>query len=168
MNIPAIRRCLFFGERMGRMPGGVEEARYGGDWTWRFPPWGWRWETLHSMLDCPEQIQTSPTSMFSSLISLFPLTVRVAGLARLQFVELDHPSVFANGRRFSFTRQRETVTFSPLSAQPQIGTGMSRCRTMFEFKTLGNLTSALEDRHAQNKARETRVIFFMNLGVIGE
>ena len=38
-----------------------------------------------------------------------------------------------------FCPAKETVTFSPLSAQPQTGTGMSRCRTMFEFKTLGNL-----------------------------
>ncbi len=45
---------------------------------------------------------------------------------------------------------------------------MSRCKTMFEFKTLGNLTSALEDKNAQNKARVTRLIFFMNLGVVGE
>ena len=106
--------------------------------------------------------------MFSSLISLFPLTVRVAGLARLQFVELDHPlAVFANGGAFLLPGKGDGYLFS-LSAQPQIGTGMSRCKTMFEFKALGNLASAWEDKNAQNKARVTRLIFFMNLGVVGE
>ena len=37
--------------------------------------------TLHSIFDWPEQIQTSPTSTLSSLISLYPFTVSTEGEA---------------------------------------------------------------------------------------
>ena len=81
----------------------------------------------HSMFDCPEQIQTSPTRMFSSVISFLPR------------IFISRPSLLAVSES-RVTRQvpsdavvaetscpaKEMVTFSPAVANPQIGTGRSR------------------------------------------
>src|SRR5688572_30692695 len=83
----------------------------------------------HSMLDCPLAIHTSPTSTFFSEMLFLPVTFSSSGppasslssftiqVPRLAFVETVLP-------------RNSTVTFSPSSAHPQIGTAVSRCNTM--------------------------------------
>ena len=108
------------------------------------------------MLDCPEQIRLPHEYVLEQSRCFLN---RVAGLAlafSLSSLTIHSPFLPTVA---AFRPAKETVTFSPLSAQPQIGTGMSRCRTMFEFKTRSNRTPAWEDKNAQNKARVTRLIF---------
>ena len=90
------------------------------------------------MLDWPEQSQTSPTRMSVSwMVSCPALTVIVSGplpLSRGGRVRRQRPSAFARVR--AECGPTSTVTVRPGAAQPQIGRGWSRWRTMWSVKML--------------------------------
>ena len=100
----------------------------------------------HSILDCPEQIHTSPTRIFSrvTVLSLPPeVIVILAGLllALRGLSEVIHlPSLFALVS--NCWPAKETLILSPGLAHPQIGTWRSRCNTMPLPSTFGSLSSA--------------------------
>src|SRR5436309_3514650 len=75
---------------------------------------------LHSIFDCPEQIQTSPTRTFLSSILLLPLIVNSNGppASPEGIAATQRPSSPAWAE--AVLPRNETVTFSPLSASPQI------------------------------------------------
>ena len=83
--------------------------------------------TVHHMLLCPEQSQTSPTITFSALTALsLPVTVRVYGppasIAGSVTIKLpDLPAVVS-----AVAPLNSTFTFSPESAQPNTATGLRR------------------------------------------
>ena len=96
-----------------------------------------------SMFDWPEPIHTSPMRMSSNSILFLPLIA----------MRCDLPSAFTAGSTtfqlpwasalaVAVASSSFTVTSSPGSAQPQIGSGRSRCSTMWLPITLGSLTSA--------------------------
>ncbi len=125
--------------------------------------------TLHSILDCPEQSQTSPIS--TSLISILfePRAVSVCGPpagidSRATF---QRPSALAVAVAVD-PPDRATVTFSPGLAQPQMGMGFSRCRTMWSLKKPGRRTSAWVERlMSRTRAKKGRRTCFMELCFVG-
>ncbi len=84
-----------------------------------------------SMFDCPEATQTSPTRISSSWIVFLPRIVmrrplRSAFMAGNTTLQLPCSSAFP----FAVAPPNSTVISSSGSAQPQIGIGLSRCKTM--------------------------------------
>src|SRR5258706_1430334 len=92
---------------------------------------------LISMFDWPEQTQTSPTKTFFNVIVFFPATTISNGPPAFNGLSVtDHlPPASAVGLTGCFLNV--TVTFSPGAAVPQIGTFVSRCKTMFSLMTHG-------------------------------
>ena len=95
------------------------------------------------MFDWPEPTQTSPTRTSFNSILFLPLTVRVWGLpsaflAGSVTFQLPLPSALV----LTLLSPNWTTTSSLGSAHPQIGSGLSRCRTMWSPTTLGSRTSA--------------------------
>ena len=82
--------------------------------------------TVHSIFDCPEQNQTSPTNTSFSSTLLFPVTVSLVPvlLAFSGVSDTAHLPSFATVS--AFWPANETVTFSPSDAKPQTGTFCSR------------------------------------------
>src|SRR5215217_2640136 len=106
----------------------------------------------HSMLDCPEPSQTSPTRTSSSSRVLLPLMVIFCALAlasNLGRVTFHLPS--SSALAVAALPPKLTVTDSPLSAQPQTTSGLSRWTTMWLAETDGTVTSA--DAEVVNSAR---------------
>ncbi len=107
----------------------------------------------HSMLDWPEPIHTSPTSTSVSSTLFLPRTVSVwplllASKAGRTTFQLPLSSAFV----LAVLPPNSTVTSSPASAQPQMGSGLSRWRTMWLPRMAGSLTSARADGAAAHSA----------------
>ena len=102
--------------------------------------------TIHSMLDWPEATQTSPTTT-SETVSLFlPATVISNGPGAESFrfrASIHLPA--ASALAVAEMPLSDTVTSSPGSALPQIGTFAAFSRTMWSEMMAGSLMSA----HAQ-------------------
>ena len=95
------------------------------------------------MFDWPEPIHTSPMRMSSNSILFFPLTVmRWALPSAFTAGSTTFQLPWASALAVAVASSSFTVTSSPGSAQPQIGSGRSRCSTMWLPITLGSLTSA--------------------------
>ena len=113
------------------------------------------------MFDWPEPIHTSPMRMSSSSILFLPLTVmRWALPSALTAGSTTFQLPLASALVVAVASSSFTVTSSPGSAQPQIGSGRSRCKTMWLPITLGTLTSArtwgtLDASDKQGKQRGT-------------
>ena len=87
--------------------------------------------TGHSILDCPEQSQTSPIS--TSLISrvFFPCTlIDVGVLLAIISGSFTSQRPFSEVFTVSLFDPMLTVTISPAAAQPQIRSGICCCSTM--------------------------------------
>ena len=82
------------------------------------------------MLDCPEQIQTSPKSTSRIVASAGPETVRVWGPPAGNGPSLTAHRPSAPAVASADLPAIVTVTRRPGSAQPQTGAGASRCKTM--------------------------------------
>ena len=95
------------------------------------------------MLDWPEQIQTSPTTMLARVMVLLPLMTRSAGFA---FAESAARSTrhlpSASAVVESVWSAKVTETFSPAEALPQTGMGFSRWRTALSVNNGAGTTSA--------------------------
>ena len=103
---------------------------------------------VNSMLDCPEQSQTSPTRISFNRISF--TVISKGPPAFMGGSSTSHlPSSPATVLNFFFLKT--TVTFSPLSAFPHILTGRSRCNTIPSDRMAGNFTFA--SVHAENAQR---------------
>src|SRR4051812_43402606 len=83
--------------------------------------------TTHSILDCPEQTQTSPIRMFFSVSVFLPLIVISNGPPDFSASSLIIHFLSSPALAVLVCPQKVTVTSSPGSAQPQIGTGMPCC-----------------------------------------
>ena len=108
------------------------------------------------MLDCPEASQTSPTRMSVSVTVFLPRMTS------------DRGSALAASAGSS-TRQRPaasavvstvwpakiTETFSPASATPQTGTGLSRWSTAWSANSVAGLTSARASAAAKRRQQRT-------------
>lgn len=78
----------------------------------------------HSMLDCPEQSQTSPMRMSETVISSAPFTIKVSGVAQASIAgscsdQRPSSAVMVVAEK----PLRETAIFSEGSADPHISMG---------------------------------------------
>ncbi len=86
--------------------------------------------TVNSMLDWPEQIQTSPTRTSSKVTVLLPVTTSLKGPPAFWAGRSARQAPSAPAVVPATLSPRRTSTFSPGSPQPQTGMGISRCKTM--------------------------------------
>ena len=85
----------------------------------------------NSMFDCPEQIQTSPTSTSLNVTVFFPFTVTVTGVALPgNGVSSTRHFPLSSAWACVFSEPTVTVTASPGSAVPQTGSFAPSCSTM--------------------------------------
>src|SRR5262249_55879621 len=95
----------------------------------------------HSILDWPLQTHTSPTMTLVSVIMFWPETVKWSGPPALKAPRVTcHFPPFTTVVDLLF--RKATVTCSPSSAQPQIGTRKFCWSTILSEKSPGSLTSA--------------------------
>src|SRR4051794_31588390 len=107
------------------------------------------------MFDCPDATHTSPITMFFTVIVFSPATVistasPPAGIAPSTTAHFPSASAVAD----CFCRPSVTVTFSPESAFPQIGSALFAWRHMLSEMIAGSLTSA----RAESAAKATAAV----------
>ena len=120
---------------------------------------------VNSMFDWPEQIQTWPTRMFLTLIEFFPATVISVAPPVLAGSSLTIHLPSCPAVACFFWSPSMTVTASPASAHPQIGSGWSAWSTMLSEMMAGSLTSARAKEAAQT--RESEMSECRRLSILG-
>jgi hypothetical protein len=115
------------------------------------------------MFDWPLAIHTSPTSRFSTLIAgeSVPATERLrgsvlAGMASRRVCQRPRSSVVQD----FICPPKETMSLLPGSAHPQIGTGLSRCKTAPSVKS-GE--SSVFAKTGRTSAMANRMILGLNM-----
>ncbi len=170
-------RLDVLGRRLGLRPSAPATAESSVVGRGESPPWPRaNRDSDHSMFDWPEPSQTSPMRMSSSSILFLPLTVSCA-VCRRPSRPAGPLSSCPCRRPWSWPcpRRAGRSTSSPGSAQPQMGSGWSRCRTMWLAITLGNFTFACSGGAnatprvtTQPRNLKNRSCFMMHLsGVVG-
>ena len=101
-------------------------------------------EIENPMFDCPPASQTSPTRMSSrATVSPLPLTESVRGSAEAASgASCTCQRPLASAMAACCCPAKLTVTSAAGDAQPQIGTGRSRCSTAWSVKIRANRSSA--------------------------
>ena len=108
-----------------------------------------------AILDWPLQSHTSPTKMSFRISSLEALTKSLAPSDEVASgFSLIIQSPFSSAMAVCSWPANRTVTASPMSAAPQIGTGSSRCKTIPSPNTSGKITSADAVIGAKTPARD--------------
>ena len=116
------------------------------------------------MLDCPEQIQTSPIRMSVTVISLLPLTVISNGPPASIGSSLAIHFPAASATAFAFCFPSSTKTFSPGSAVPQTGIFIPRWKTAWFLNGVRRVTSASAETTQNKIVAKIKITFFMRMG----
>src|SRR4028118_1671173 len=110
------------------------------------------------MFDWPEASHTSPTRILVRVTVFLPLITRSAGtrLAGSAGRSTRHLPA-ASAVVAAVLPEKETETFSPASAVPQTGIGLSRWRTALSLNTKAGTTSARTGAPGHVAPRQPRV-----------